>query len=73
MKNIFVGAVIHYRYRPQDEPCAAIVTKVHDQTWVSLLIISQGGGTRFASHVERGVGWQIIDEPAETPNAWNGI
>lgn len=79
MKQPYVGATVHYLDRPRSnsEPSAAIITKVHndDNAWVSLFIISPGGGTRFVSHVERGIGWDWIVEPKEPESLdrWNGI
>jgi hypothetical protein len=61
-----VGRIVHYKHQPSDEPSAAIITRVHDDTWVSLLIISPGGDTRFASHCELGVRWfwpPLVAEP----------
>jgi hypothetical protein len=55
----YVGEIVHYRYRPEDEPSPAVITHVHDDTWVSLFIIGPGA-TRYASHVERNVGWKPI-------------
>ena len=74
MNRPYVGAVVHYRDRFAGlaEPQAAIITKVHDDTWVALFIIAPGGGTRYASHVEQGAGWEWITPPSAT-NQWDGI
>jgi hypothetical protein len=62
MQSPYVGAVVQYRYKPTDAPSDAIVTRVHDDTWVGLFIILPDGLTRTASHVERGV-WMFPDAP----------
>lgn len=63
----YVGAVVHYRdkFVGSNDPWAAIIVKVHDNTWVSLFILSPGGSTRFASHVEHGKGWDFIPVQVE--------
>lgn len=66
----YVGQVVHYRYHPHDEPAPAIVTKVHDDTWVGLFIMGPGA-TRFATHVEKDVGWKEIEHKEPTP--WGGM
>jgi hypothetical protein len=62
MRKPYVGLIVQYYYRVQDGPHAAIVTYVHDETWVSLFVIPPGGGTRVVSHAELGVTWKYIDE-----------
>lgn len=75
----YVGAVVHYkdRLRSSTAVSAAIITEVHDETWVALFIISAGGGTRYASHVERGLGWEWVNAPAvladEALSTWDGL
>lgn len=70
----YIGATVHYHSTYSDGPNAAIITAVHDDSWVSLFIISAGGGTRFASHVEHKVGWDWITPPApSTGSQWDGI
>lgn len=70
----YVGATVHYKdkFIGSRDPQAAIVVQVHDDTWVALFIISRGGGTRYASHVEHGVGWEWITPP-EAITTWNGL
>lgn len=75
----YVGAVVHYfdKFAGSRDPRAAIITKVHDDKWVALFIIAEGGGTRFASHVELGAGWEWIPpQPAQVdmfnPSGWAG-
>ena len=65
MKKPYVGAVVHYRYRENDAVRAALVTRVHDDVWVSLYIFEPGGMHRSASHVEYGLarGWKWIPDP----------
>ena len=69
MSKPYVGAVVHYRdiFTGASDPQAAIIVRVHDDRWVSLKIFSGGGGERYASHVELGVGWDFIVPPIETP------
>jgi hypothetical protein len=70
----YVGASVHYKdqFAGSHAPQAAIITQVHDDSWVALFIISPGGGTRYASHVEYGVGWEWpIVKPVDT--TWNGL
>ena len=75
----YVGAVVHYREQNRfadHHPKAAIIVDVHDDNWVALFIISNGGGTRFASHVEHGVGWEWITAPAEVhapSSGWDSL
>lgn len=73
----YVGATVHYRDRftGSNDPQAAMIVKVHDNTWVSLFIFAAGGNTRYASHVELGKGWDWITAPTEisSTNNWNGI
>lgn len=73
MNKPYVGANVHYYDRfAGRRPQAAIITRVHDDLWVSLFIIAPGGGTRYASHVEQGAGWEWITPPSTT-NQWDGI
>lgn len=64
----YVGAVVHY-FSPTNrgQASAAIITAVHDDSWVSLFVINCGGGTRFVSHGELGVTWKWIPEPKQVP------
>ena len=73
MKTPYVGAMVHYKYRATDEVRAALITKVHDEVWVSLLIFEPGGVTRPASHVEYGLerGWKWIPDP-DPPKTYMG-
>jgi hypothetical protein len=66
MKLPYVGAIVQYRYRPQDSPLAAIITYVHDEKWVSLRVFHPGGRDESPSHVECDAGWKW---PAD-PNSW---
>jgi len=72
MKKPYVGAMVNYRYRETDAVRAAVVTHVHDDTWVSLKVFEPGGLDRAVSHVEYGVhrGWKWI--PAEEPATYMG-
>lgn len=74
----YIGAVVQYRdiFSGDTRPKAAIIVDVHDdEKWVALKIFSNGGGERFASHVEHGVGWDWITAPTtiNTPTTWDGI
>lgn len=70
----YVGAIVHYvnKFTGARDPQAAIIVQVHDDNWVALFIISPGGGTRYASHVEYAVGWYWIVPPV-ADTSWNGL
>lgn len=73
----YIGAVVQYhdRFSGDSKLKAAIIVDVHDDRWVALKIFSNGGGERFASHVEYGTGWNYINAltTIETPTSWDGI
>ncbi len=75
-KRPYVGAMVQYKYRANDVERAAVITRVHDDQWVSLHVFEPGGTDQYPSHVEYGIerGWRWIPDNAGTmPQTWDGI
>jgi hypothetical protein len=54
MSGPYLAAPVIYQGRH-----AAIITRIHDETWVNLQIFEDGGRTYFISNAERGVTWEF--------------
>ena len=67
VRKPYVGAIVYYKYRATDDVRAAMITKVHDDTWVGLRVFEPGGLDRSPSHVEfwhNECGWRWIPDQA---------
>jgi hypothetical protein len=69
MTKPFIGMIVEYRYRPNDEPLPAVVNKVHDDKWVGACILGPGV-VRFVTHIERDVTWKEIEQPKANVPGW---
>ena len=60
----YVGQVVQYKYKPDSNtpPDAAVVTKVHDDKWVSLCIFRDP--PQYPTHVEFERHCKVAAEPS---------
>ena len=70
--KMFLGQIVHYSYKPDSAPVAAIVTGIQDAEWVSLYLFSEM--PRWLPHVEYAVHCKPAD-PSQAPsgNFYGGI
>jgi hypothetical protein len=76
-----VGRIVHYYSGAHvQNPSAAIIVDVKDDSWVSLLVFRKSGATEFSSDVEFAPGtatrrweWPPKDEEPSGAYGWNGI
>jgi hypothetical protein len=62
----FVGQMVQYRFKPEHEPCAAVITRV-DGEWVSLQCFTELG--RWVPHVEYALHCKEA-KPDTVPRQW---
>ncbi len=75
----YLGQIVEYRYKPESEPVAAMVAKIHDDAWVALWTFNEL--QRWLPHVEFAVKCkpalpppapQLPVDPIDWPVDWGG-
>jgi hypothetical protein len=67
----YLGLIVKYTYKPNSEPLAAVVTKVHDPKWVSLYLFSEV--PRWVPHVEFKEHCKAAEPEPDPPNIYGGL